>query len=831
MRILEIELIDYERMPIMPGRRFLFTPKEVMTLILGKNGAGKSSMLEEMFPFPGDANLFGKNGSKRVKYEHLGVQYEVTSTFSPNRHHFRRFVNGDWEEMNEGGTARVQLDLAKSVFGVTPEIRDVLLNKLRFSSMGPQQRRHFFTMMSDADYTYGLKIFNAVKDHARDLTGAIKFNRNRISVETAKLIDEKERKELESEVELLYKELEVLFQERGAKQRPHSEIRGELEEDLYHLNELATRCILNLPTRPEASSAVDLISLQEEIQSLDKRVYGLQEQLSIQVKRHDELTKELTLLSQTEAQNEGELKAKLEELSLSIQALEAKLGHTWNFTDIAQVHAAFSNIENELDRIFTELPDNSERYYSSETLKNLKEERQAKVNQKEVTRTQLQTLDARIAHQESHKDKRPTECPMCKHSWVLGYDEKHYQELIETRATLRKTDRELDESIKVLDEKIAEVLEFFEHYRQYTRIKAGANLLLPLWEQLDKDNLAFTYPRSAISWVNRLRSDLPILLQIEQVFSERKKLEVLLEAVKASGNKSIDETKLRCANIEKAVEELNNEIRTKQHTLNILKTYHQNAKEYLEIVEGKLTHLIRRVEALNEESVRALRDELLHKAIKTLQSRLAVAEEKLNFAQLQYGIVEELKANTHEAQLNEEAAKALMKTLSPNEGLIAEGLMGFINAFTGQMNNVIEAVWTYPFRILPCAPSDEKGIGLDYRFPMIVATKDKPIPDINVGSKGMKEITDLAFKIGFMKYLGLTEVPLYLDEFGDGLDQFHRESSTRIIQQIIEQMQFKQVFVISHHVENYGGIANCDICSLTPTEISLPGVNANVTFS
>lgn len=830
MQILELELVDSERMPLLPNRRFLFTPKESMILILGKNGTGKSSMLEEMFPFPADTNLFSKQGLKRVRYEHLGVEYEVSSTFGPPRHSFKRWVNGAWEELNEGGTARVQLDLAKTIFGMTPEIRDVLLNKLRFSSMGPQQRRHFFTMMSDADYTYGLRIYNSIKDHARDLTGVIKFNRNRISVETAKLVDEKDRLSLEAEVANLHKELSVLFQERSKRSRPHSEITSELESDLLRLHELATRCILSQPNKPESSHAENLLELQDEIQTLDKQVYGLQEQLSVQVKIHDELAREIELLSQTEAQNEEDLNAQLVSITTQIAELEAKLGHTWNFSDIEQVQAAFANVENELDRIFTELPDNSERYYSSETLNQLKSTRQAKVDQKEAIRQQLQTHDARIAHQESHKDRRPTECPMCKHSWVLGYDESHYLGLIETRTKLRGEDRKTDEAIKELDEKISEVLEFFEHYRQYSRIKAGANLLMPLWSELDQDNLAFTYPRSAISWVNRLRSDLPLLTQIESFFTERKKTEGLLEAVKATGNKSIGDTRNKRTSIETVVESLSRDIQTKRNLLNTLKSYYSDAKTYLDDVNGEVTRLMSRVETLHEESITSLRDELLTKAINALQSRLAITEDKLNFAQIQIGIVEELKEHTYEAELNEEAAKALMKTLSPNEGLIAEGLLGFINAFTGQMNNVIESVWTYPFRILPCATSSEKGIGLDYRFPMVVATKDKPIPDINVGSKGMKEVTDLAFKIGFMKYLGLTEVPLYLDEFGDGFDVFHRESSTRIIQQIIEQMQFKQVFIISHHVENYGGLANCEICSLTPTELSLPDVNANVSF-
>ena len=72
-----------------------------------------------------------------------------------------------------------------------------------------------------------------------------------------------------------------------------------------------------------------------------------------------------------------------------------------------------------------------------------------------------------------------------------------------------------------------------------------------------------------------------------------------------------------------------------------------------------------------------------------------------------------------------ESWSAIVDTLNPQDGLIAEGLLGYIKIFLARMNGFIQSIWSYPLIIHPAKMTDgESNDELSYRFPMTVGLSE-----------------------------------------------------------------------------------------------------------
>ena len=86
----------------------------------------------------------------------------------------------------------------------------------------------------------------------------------------------------------------------------------------------------------------------------------------------------------------------------------------------------------------------------------------------------------------------------------------------------------------------------------------------------------------------------------------------------------------------------------------------------------------------------------------------------------------------------------------------------------------------------------------------------------------MHEVIDLASKITAMKALHLDDYPLFLDEFGSNMDPAHKAATIQLINSIMEQDHFSQLFMISHDAVQYGALSNTEVCVLSTENMLLP---------
>jgi hypothetical protein len=239
-------------------------------------------------------------------------------------------------------------------------------------------------------------------------------------------------------------------------------------------------------------------------------------------------------------------------------------------------------------------------------------------------------------------------------------------------------------------------------------------------------------------------------------------------------------------------------------------------------MESKLNELENSFINNNSQIVETTRRQYLNDAIRKVQSILSRKEEILSDVLNKKSIIESIKLNIQKLEYDEQCLKVIVSELSPTDGLIAEGLFGFIKIFVAGMNTFIKKVWTYPLEIQSCKLSEDTKLELDYKFPLKVGEDELPVPDVSKGSTGMREIINLAFKVLAIKHLSLLEIPLFLDEFGSAMDHTHRTTAYGIFDYLINQINFSQVFMVNHYSDLYGSLKNAEICVLHDSNIVLP---------
>ena len=147
MKYLSIELKGYKRLQFNNINYIKIDFTEKIQIILGTNGSGKTSLLRELTHLPSNKQNFIDDGYKIVTSLYKGDTYVSKSGFNPDKHSLSK--NGI--EIHNG-TASVQKELVKQIFGLTPEIHELMLGNIKFHEMTGSLRRYWFTKLSNTNY-------------------------------------------------------------------------------------------------------------------------------------------------------------------------------------------------------------------------------------------------------------------------------------------------------------------------------------------------------------------------------------------------------------------------------------------------------------------------------------------------------------------------------------------------------------------------------------------------------------------------------------------------------------------------------------------------------
>lgn len=816
MYILSLKLAGYKRLMLNNINYFEYTPTSPYQIILGTNGSGKSSVLGELNPMPAEAKDFVKDGYKEIKITHRGSEYILISTFkSGNKHQFLK----DGEELNPGGTLTVQREIVRREFGIYADLQDLLLGRDRFTSMSPSRRREWVTLLSSVDYSYAMGVYDKLKSHGRDNQGALKHDSLRLTQETKALSGLGDLSELKEKNIKWREELNALLLSRPSKTKDLSSLYADFDRLSTALENEGRMLLDSIPRNPQGFTSFDHV--QEYLNSVSQEISSVKSLLEHYGSEYKEF-EEITVALEGEVLDIDALESKYKLFQATIAQKEADLKYIRQLDDPESVLIDLESALPSLVELFGSLPDNSERVFSKSRIEEARSAHNTLSYDAGKFINRVAIIDQKLQHMAEARDQ---ECPKCGYIWKPGYSEIEEKKYIAIKTECETNLKRIDTDTKRIETYLEEASEYSRRFLQFKQLTQSYPRLKPLWDDILEHERHLKSPKIHIPFLYQFKEDVGVLKEISVLKKDSEHLLELLEKDKLKRGEGSTRFEERLARLKDAIQAATEELKSLQANYTAAKLYQSKAKVWHDKYGYSENQLTRFIETY-KDTLEAERAQEIDGAVHRHQTQMAVAESKITQQTTLQGIVADLEKSHTKLSQDQEAYKAILKALSPTEGLIADQLNGFINCITAQLNSVIASVWTYDMRVLPCG--NESG-ELDYKFPMDIQTNT--VADVGLGSTAQQEIIDFAFKITVMLYLNLQEFPLYLDELGATFDEQHRTNVMQFVKRLVDTGYSRQAFIISHYATGHGSFTNADVLVMDPRNVAVPTeYNTHVTM-
>lgn len=798
------------------------TPKNKIQLILGTNGSGKSSILKEMSPLPGTPNEFDKDGYKVIEISHRGSKYICRNIFSSSGNLYS--IEKDGEILYEGSVASVYKEHVYKEFGITQEIFDVVTGQNPFTSMSVSERRQWFTKISSSDYSFAIKYYNKLQENLRDSQGAVKTSQSRLVQESNKVLSKEDEEKYREQIKLCRETLEHLL---NLKSNVSGDIR-QYQHRLQHIEQELTKktqesllVFKSVLSKRHFNTEEQLISL---ITDSTYELGAISKSLQRTYEIIEEKQKTIHALEQANAQSVQDLHLKGDELGKQIIRFKSMLRTELDFVDAQRASQAMETISPLFREIFTSIPVNVNNKFSRSNFERANETLQTcKENLFKLENLHNEGL-ARKKEMEYNREHHVLNCPNCNHKWVKGYSEDLYKEVSDKIEKIVESINKNKQTKEETERYLEEANLFYQYYRSFKSLISSWSILGPFWDYLVTKDIFYqnesTEEVFPLQLFEVIKEDIEIQIHIQKVLKELDEINNLIKLTKDNSSNDLAKLKEEVKYLTLEYQKDQIKERTLRDNLNFLNEY-KKAYEFIRNEQVSIESLISEREGITEKIVDINKQSILNDEILRIKTELTQYEQVVSKLDIQKALVAQLESQIQEHQRKVELYKLAVKSLSPKEGLIAKGLTGFINHFLMEMNDFIKKIWTYPLELMPISICEDDGVDLDYRFPVKVNERSE-ITDVAKGSSAMKEVIDLAFRIVSMKYLGLSDFPLHLDEFGARMDHTHRHTAFNVVTNLITASDFSQIYMVSHTEQSYGSMKNTDVTVLCGSNVVLP---------
>lgn len=824
MHINKLVLKSYKRLMLSNIQLFEWTPQHNMMIMLGSNGSGKSSIIDELTPLPSHQDNFAKGGVKEIYLTHKGREYALVSYYEKEKGTGRHSFIVDDKELNSGGTMLSQKELVFEHFGLTREIHDVLSGTTRFTTMSTAKRREWLTMLSPVDLGFAFHLFDKAKTNKRDQVALIRHMTKRMTNENVDLPDDEEMKRHRRTIDELTARLNNLFQSR----------RPEIKRS-FQSNESAVRMLMELVQRGKTvlnqypvlmgdSQSNSQEMFQTRVSELSQSIANHENMLNHfmhelhEVQQHEPAKDQVMSKEEMDALEDelNVLRAEYDRLQGSINAKRASVCFPLVAFDVSgDPHGKLDTLLDRWLSLIQSFPENEDNRFSTQTAT----EHQDKLKQLKAYGLKVES-DRHLMRQRLARIRgcETVECPKCTHVFQPGVD---LNEASHLEAELKKTD-DVQERLDKRQKELETYMEEFQHYSsfvfQFRGLAQDYAIFKPLWDYCAEHRVMFSTPRQfmtdAIGW-----GDLMRLWIDEQLLKEKiDRLQHKLDQARAYDQDAIGFMAGKRKQLEERIEGLTHlSLDEKRY----LREYSAAGNKIISLeasINQLISEFVQFYESLGTQ-MHYLQQQGIEAEIQHLQLQMADARRHLHQLELREHTLKEIEREHLKATELNHDWNVLVKALSPTDGMIGRYLMGFMQAMVGLMNAVIEEVWTYPLKVLPSRIDKE---GLDYLFPLDVNDGAVSPPDIARGSTGQQEIVNFAFKLLAMKFLKLEGYPLLLDELGSSFDEAHRFNLVPFLLQLIELNQHSQVFYISHFAFTHGAFNHAEFLVMDPTNVTVP---------
>jgi ABC-type molybdenum transport system ATPase subunit/photorepair protein PhrA len=788
-------------------------PTTDLTMVLGTNGGGKTSLLRQITPEGATEKNFIIGGSKIVDITHRGSEYKLTSIVGKTPKH--TFVK-DGTIIHENVTTSVHNQKVVEEFNFSPVIHKLLIGDLHFTQMTPTDRKEILTLINPLDLTYGLKFHSDLKEQIHDTQAVLKHitiknadNRTKLNALKVPANINETKEKIEAEISRLLpfsvmevdsvpgtisamqkqlQELEKKF-DRFDNRRVSSDKITTIEDLNEYVNELSTERLI----------------IQTGIDNLNKEHFALSSIGS------DILTQEMTKV---------EIEEKIYYLTETLaNKYKVAIDIHLDGADLDKMQLGYGKIGETLHDIWSWLPAVN---YTQEEIA-VKRKRNSWINEIVIDKER----ENRVLQSDLDHYKNPESimtCPRCNTQFIKSGGDlvtliNHTN--ITFSANVQLIDG-LNKEREALSIELSDILAQEEAVSRISLLKRYTAECMEFWSEFSlATDIIFKRDITA----NKLHR------YISGITYAKEKLELEAELNRYSNHLLVAQS--YGAHTVVRTEAIQTEINYKLEKVNELKD------ELSKCI--KLTKYIKHFSDISDqysELVKALKAKAVEEAEQSVKkyAKTKISEHYNEVAQLLHvwnkynallNSITEL--DDEQAKLSEELKNLRIAEviISPVKGEIARQMQEFINEYTSRINQIIASTWSYHLAVEPCPIANET---LNYIFPLTVM--DKNISDISVGSKSQREMINLAFTLVMREYLDLKDYPLYLDELGVGYDEVHRSNYIEFVKGLLNSDDCSQIFFVSHYDSIFGAFANVDTVVLNGDNITVDReVNQIVIFN
>lgn len=770
--ILELVVIGFNRLALSDDKNYIITPKNIH-LILGTNGSGKSSLFELLTPLPPNRKDFIEGGSKKITFRYADDVFIIYS--QDNKH---TIYKNNEAILEHGGIKQVEI-YCKDNFNITPQIHKFMLGKLKMTSMSLSDRKDFITSISNIDYDYANKLYSNLKKRLRDELAISKHLNNKLLSLKEYILNEDEVKLLSSKKESINNAIYKLYEQKVTLSNPITLDKQSIINLVYKTDDMLKDAI-----RIDLFNNVD--TLRNELAVIKSRKLELEQKRDIISNKLFEMSKLMS--SNTVETDLHNIKVRLEELTNGrLLPVDIDIVNSIDKDTLLNLLDSMGNIYH-VDRTLIE---SDYRLYIDKKNK--------LIDEKKKIENDISTLNAKS---EAYVKIPDTICCTNCNTPIVNTDFKNivfkmYDDITRYDNRIKDINTEID-NLSVNDGSTYTPEQVFNIYNNIV-YKIG---LLGFNKYINNKHSL----KEISSVINQLYYDYKATKEILEL--EKKKKEILEMSNNLLDEEAFSNLELDYDNIKILITSLNVKELELTKSIDNVSKINKNIEE----IKSYLSN----VNKLRKRDIKVEKNKAIDTIIIDLKTELNNVNLQLDrynhTIREEAGIMNDLNKSLNDIKLLE----IMISELSPATGLIADSIKSFLVNYIDEVNEIINNVWSYRLDVMPYDVNDlDKGI--TYRFPVKAVEVDNS-DDINNTSESMNEIISLAFRLVSLRYMGLEQYPLLIDEFGRSMDEVHLIKSYDLLEEMVENMD-TQMFIIAHIKTAYARFNNAGISIISNLNI------------
>lgn len=817
--------------------------KSNVQVIVGSNGSGKSSFMQELCPIPSVRTDYLPGGRKELHIEHEGHLFIVGSDFG-NRTSPHSFIMDD-DQLNISGTTDVQTELVEKHFGITSAIRNLIYAKTPLCTTSKAERKNLFLNINPMELGLILDTHKRAYGRVKDCKANLQLLNSRKA--------ELESKMLPTETLQLHKQ---------TKDRRNEELLA-IDKLIYgleqHINMLQEKFRDDLEYKRQCSDSNTQIIPSELILSNCKRLMREAYRFSSIERDQNHVVTQERLKSRA-----NELQTKMTDIQRTSQQLAAEINeyhkhlNTAAGRPISLIEKEIEDLDKELQN-FQDIPADPipksllDKHYRlldeirevlfafrDASVKMIDPEILAKQFQDvEMMSINIHSTEARInqltsslhdLEQERQQNNQmasiPSECTLTScglrsiFSKRLSSLDQRYQKLNEEYTAVNAG---YQEQKKKFDELVAQLRPFkdaqlLERYRTLATLLGGSYFKISPTDLLEKVQ---QQPMLLLAELTNFTNNSKSAIDKATFEAKRNELMTELQVIMKSSGASMEFLQNKVKEKEAAIKNSLSELASVETEITAVNEQYNLYLEY-SLALGK-------IEEFQQLFGRGERAILVSKAVQywnglkahIVNAKLSISEELRNLETLVRE--QETLRSTYQNETialigtiekDKRLYEKIELALSPTTGIPHKSMVKYLNALIHNANYFISQIWSYRMKLLPIREDEP----LSYAFPL--ETPGNIAADISQLSDGQTEVMNLSWVLTILLQLKLlNKLPFFADEIGRTFDPVHRVQILSFIGQLLDNKIIEQLFIVNHLALFTDGFPDCDVICLNPDNV------------